>query len=82
MTKGQDRLSLIFKRSASRIGILLIRQPCQIVHAGIQSDGDPSALFEGEIAFAVFDFGIIALINAGQMLHFDLGIAFFFSQFF
>ena len=75
------RLSLMFHGWASRIRLFLIRQTGEVIHAGIQRDGDPPALFIGQIASSVFNFGIIALVDPCQMLHFDLGVAFFFSQF-
>ena len=60
---------------ASGIRFFLVCQTCKIVHAGIQGKSDPFALFKGVVAFSVFDFRVIALINAGQVLHFDLGIS-------
>lgn len=53
----------------SGVGFLFIRQPCEIVHTGIQSKGNAAALLKGEIPFSAFQFGIIALVNAGQKLH-------------
>ena len=53
----------------SGVGFLFIRQPCEIVHTGIQSKGNAAALLKGEVPFSAFQFGIIALVNAGQKLH-------------
>lgn len=61
--------------------VFFVGQTGQIVHAGVQRQGNFFQLFKGVISFSGFQFGIIALVNAGEHLHFDLGIAAFFSQF-
>ena len=66
---------------ASWIWLGVIGQSGQIVHTGIQCQRDSPALFKGHIALTAFDFGVIALVNAGQHLHFYLSILSFFSQF-
>jgi len=52
----------------------------EIIHAGIKRDGKFATLLKGEIPLAVFDFGIVALVNPGQHLDFDLRKAFCFAQ--
>ena len=63
----------------ARVGGFLVCQSGEIIHAGIQSQGDPLALLKGIVPFSAFDFGIVTLINAGQHLHLDLCEAAFFS---
>lgn len=69
-------------RRFPRVSILNIRKPGQIIHTCIKSQSDPAALLEGIIAFAVFDFGIITLINTCEMLHLYLCVAPLAAQFF
>jgi len=57
-----------------RVGMRVIGQTCQIVHAGFQCNRNTAALFKCHISLSCFDFGIITLINAGQHLHFDLDL--------
>ena len=73
---------LPFKIAASRVRGGIVGQPRQIIHAGIQGKGDPLALLERVVALSLLDFGIIALIDPRQKLHFYLGVAALFSQFF
>ena len=71
----------VFVSFSAGIGLLLISQPRQIVHAGIQRQGHAAALLKAEIPLAPLDFGIGALVDAGQHLHFDLGISPLFPEF-
>ena len=49
----------------------------QKVHAGLQSQGDPAVLLKGHVAPPGLDFRIVALVDAGEHLHLDLGISLF-----
>ena len=64
------------------VRFLFVCQACKIIHTCVECKGDFSALLKGVIPFAVFNFWIIALVNTCQHLHFNLCIAFFFSQVF
>jgi len=55
-----------------RIGRGVVGKPRQIIHAGVQRQGNLPALLEGIVPSATFYLGIVALIDAGQHLHFDL----------
>ena len=61
----------------ARIGRFFISDTRQVVHTGIYGQRDPLALLKGIKPFSVLYFGIIALVNAGQQLHFNLRIPFF-----
>ena len=62
------------------IRLFFICKSRQIVHAGVQRQGDALALLEGEMTFLRLNFGIIALVDAGKHLHFDLRITLFLPQ--
>lgn len=49
---------------------------------GFQRVRNAAALFKGHVSFAGFDFGVVALVNAGQHLHFDLRISLLFAELF
>ena len=65
---------------ASWIWLGVIGQSGQIVHTGIQCQRDSPALFKGHIALTAFELGVRALVDAGEHLHFDLGIAALFPK--
>ena len=71
--EGAGRVSCAGGAARVRPGI--VRQTRQIVHAGFQSHGEASALLKGRMPRATLQLGVVALINAGQKLHFDLCIA-------
>ena len=75
-------IGLLLLLFGSRIRLIIVGQPCQIVHAGVQGDGDFSALLKGVVSFSVFDFGIIALVDACEHLHFYLCISTLFAELF
>lgn len=60
-------------RSGAGIWPGVIGQSGQVVHAGVQSQRNAAALLEGHIPPAALDLGVVALVNAGQELHLDLG---------
>lgn len=62
------------------VGLFLVRQTRKIVHAGSQCHRHTAALLKAEIPLAALDLGIGTLVDAGQHLHFDLGIAPLFSE--
>ncbi len=66
----------------ARVGRFFVRESRKIVHTGIQCDCETTALLKSKIAASAFDFGVVALVDAGEHLYCDLRIAFFFSQFF
>lgn len=47
----------------------------KVIHASFERECNPPALIKGVIPLPRFQLGIIALINAGEHLHFDLCIA-------
>lgn len=51
-------------RTGIRLGI--VGKPCKIIHTGFQCKGQSLCLVKGQITDALFQFGIVALINAGQ----------------
>ena len=60
----------------------LVCESCQIVHAGVQRNGDALTLLKGIVSLATFYFGVVTLIDAGHHLHLHLCKAPAFSQFF
>ena len=62
------------------IRLFFICKSRQIVHAGVQRQGDALALLEGRMTFLRLNFGIVTLVDAGKHLHFDLRIALFLPQ--
>ena len=82
--KNVNRVRIVHQliiASVSRVRIFLICQAGKVIHAGVQRQGDSFALLKGIISFAAFDLGIVALIDAGQHLHLDLGEPSLFPQF-
>lgn len=76
--KRRDRkpyrvLFLVF----SGIWCRIVRQPRQIIHAGVQGQGDLAALLKGIVPLAALYLGIVALVDTGQHLHLDLGVSTF-----
>ena len=67
---------------AAWIRLFLIRQSREVIHTGFQGKRQTAALLKGIIPPSVFQFGIIALIDAGEHLHFDLCVSFFHPQLF
>ena len=62
------------------IGFRLVCQSGQIVHAGFQRQSQPLALLEGQVPFAILDFGIVTLVDTCEHLNLHLGIAQRFSE--
>ena len=67
--------------SLSGIWLFDISKAGEIIHARIQGKSNAPALFKGKIALSTFEFRIVALVDARQMLHFNLSIASLFSKF-
>lgn len=67
---------------AAWIRLFLISQPGEVIHTGFQSKRQTAALLKRIIPLSVFQFGIIALVDSGKHLHFDLCISFFHPQLF
>jgi hypothetical protein len=63
-----------------RIRLCFIGQPGKIIHTGIQRQRNALALLKGHIPHTVFNLGIIALVDAGQVLYFYLRVSLGFSQ--
>lgn len=64
--------------SVSRIGVGVVGETGQIIHAGIQRQGNPLTLFKRHISLSGFNFRIVTLVDSGQHLHFNLLKAFLF----
>ena len=63
----------------SGVWIRVIGETGEIIHAGIKRDGKFATLFKGVIPLAVFNFGIVTLVNSRQHLNLNLREPFAFS---
>lgn len=73
----QSMEMFVWNLKFSRVRRFFICQTCKIVHARVEGKGYFFALLKRVITFAIFNFGIVALVDTGQMLHFNLGESFF-----
>ena len=67
--------------STSRIRLWIISQTGQVVHTGVQYQCNPFTLLKGHISLSSLNFRVVALVDSGQHLHFNLLKAFLFPQF-
>lgn len=63
------------------IRLFFIGEPRQIIHICFKRKRYIFTLFKGKISLSIFYFRIVALVDAGQQLHFYLRIPFFFPKF-
>lgn len=56
LVKAMREKSRIPVKTAAGIGLFLISEPGQVIHAGVQRQGNAPALFKRVVAFPVFNF--------------------------
>jgi len=64
----------------SRVRLFLIRKSRKIIHTCVKSLCYPTALFKGVVSLAVFNFRIIALVDAREHLHLYLRVSPLFAE--